>query len=187
MATSFLLIGSMRDPGIIPATFISPMAKRTIDKRYQEIILKRQRIFYWTHNNVNMSRMKYCETCCIFRPPNSAHCNDCNNCVADFDHHCVWMGTCVGKRNYSHFMWLVVSCVLSAVFIFAMSLWHLVNNGLQRSLGETLPQAIFPASGIIALVLIIYAALVRFIYFQRFISLMFLGHIFTWYVARVSR
>ena len=62
--------------------------------------------------------MKYCETCAIFRPSHAAHCNDCNNCVAGFDHHCVWMGTCVGRRNYPHFLWLVISCIMSAIFVF---------------------------------------------------------------------
>ena len=46
VATVFLLTGSMRDPGIIPATFISPQAKRTIDRKYQQIIAKEDRIFY---------------------------------------------------------------------------------------------------------------------------------------------
>jgi len=39
---------------------------------------------------------KFCETCDYYQPPRAAHCPDCNVCIAGFDHHCVWMGTCIG-------------------------------------------------------------------------------------------
>jgi DHHC palmitoyltransferase len=129
ICTFILFMASTRDPGIIPATYISPAAQGQINQRYCRIVLKKQRIFYWTHNQVNMTRMKYCETCTIFRPPNSAHCNACNNCVAEFDHHCIWLGTCVGRNNYSHFMWFVVSCILAATFTAVASILSLTDGG----------------------------------------------------------
>ena len=39
---------------------------------------------------------KYCEHCDYYQPPRAVHCRDCNVCIAGFDHHCVWMGTCIG-------------------------------------------------------------------------------------------
>jgi DHHC palmitoyltransferase len=39
---------------------------------------------------------RWCETCDYYQPPSAAHCPDCDICVAGFDHHCVWMGTCIG-------------------------------------------------------------------------------------------
>ena len=39
---------------------------------------------------------KYCEFCDFYQPPRAVHCPDCNVCIAGFDHHCVWMGTCIG-------------------------------------------------------------------------------------------
>ena len=66
-----------------------------------------------------LSSLKFCETCLIFRPAKSAHCNLCNNCVTEFDHHCVWLGTCIGKRNYPVF--IVFVATLSAMILFVIT------------------------------------------------------------------
>ena len=35
---------------------------------------------------------------------NTKHCFVCNRCCGDFDHHCIWLNNCIGKKNYRHFL-----------------------------------------------------------------------------------
>jgi hypothetical protein len=49
-------------------------------------------------------RYCWCDECDNYQPPGGAHCPDCNICIAGFDHHCVWMGTCIGRNNLQPFV-----------------------------------------------------------------------------------
>jgi hypothetical protein len=45
----------------------------------------------------------FCEKCQSYRKHGTIHCNDCNVCVEDYDHHCPWSSKCIGKRNVAWF------------------------------------------------------------------------------------
>lgn len=48
-----------------------------------------------------------CTYCNVVQPPRAKHCHDCDRCVLQFDHHCVWLGTCIGQGNHCRFWWYI--------------------------------------------------------------------------------
>ena len=64
---------------------------------------------FWLSIYKDRRSLKVCETCNIRRPRICSHCKECDCCVQDFDHHCHWLGTCIGLRNHKTFLVFVVS------------------------------------------------------------------------------
>uniref|UniRef100_A0A0E0H4B2 S-acyltransferase n=1 Tax=Oryza nivara TaxID=4536 RepID=A0A0E0H4B2_ORYNI len=60
-----------------------------------------------------------CSYCRLIQPPRTKHCHDCDKCVLQFDHHCVWLGTCIAKRNYCRFWWYIFEQTVLTVWTVA--------------------------------------------------------------------
>jgi hypothetical protein len=86
--------------------------------------------------NGHLITLNYCYTCSLFRPPRTSHCAMCDNCTLRFDHHCLWLGTCIGRRNYKHFYFLVLFLNISALFHIGYSIYFIIfqRNSSQNSL-----------------------------------------------------
>lgn len=70
----------------------------------------------------------YCQQCQRPRPPRAHHCRRCGQCVLRMDHHCPWIGGCVGAHNYQYYF-----CTVA--WGFAMSLYVLVSVAVLFSRG----------------------------------------------------
>ena len=87
-------------------------------------------------------RLKFCHSCkitffitegAILRPPRTTHCAICNNCVEKFDHHCPWIGTCVGKGNYRYFFLFIFICNILTLTVLVSSIDLLVRSSAKIS------------------------------------------------------
>lgn len=110
LTSVMLWVTATKDPATIPMRdYLIDAYKRKIDNPTDDTL---NRVKYLAVHGPYLTKMKYCPTCDIFRPPRTIHCGLCGCCIERLDHHCPWIGTCVGKRNYKYFLIFVYSLVV---------------------------------------------------------------------------
>ena len=58
----------------------------------------------------------YCNICQAHVIENSKHCQMCNRCTYEFDHHCRWVSNDIGRLNYIAFMRMLLFVILTFIF-----------------------------------------------------------------------
>ena len=70
----------------------------------------------------------YCPKCLIKMDFRTKHCVICEKCVEDFDHHCFWVGNCIGKKNFSLFFDFLVYVIFNTLFNFLITTYYVLTE-----------------------------------------------------------
>jgi len=122
-----------------------------------------------------------CPDCVIVKPPRSKHCEICRSCIAVSDHHCAWIGNCVGAKNHKYFFCFINLTFLAIVLLLAIELVHypiddslflFVRNftGLEMNTLLLLKKITCICCGLIAVLFIIPLGVLNYIQLVNFIT-----------------
>ena len=104
---------------------------------------------------------KKCPTCKIIKTPRVYHCSICDCCISVHDHHCPWIGACIGQRNHIYFF--AYSWITKILALFVMSLnIHMIGSNENtimmpgdENFGKlVIPQALMAVYGLMVAVLL---------------------------------
>jgi palmitoyltransferase len=64
-------------------------------------------------------RRRWCDICKIAKPDRCHHCSECDKCVLRMDHHCPWVGNCIGYSNHKFFYLFILYASMAALWVVA--------------------------------------------------------------------
>jgi palmitoyltransferase ZDHHC9/14/18 len=103
------VITGTSDPGYLPRLpHPGPTPDGRARPRYREEIVE---------GTGKAVTVKWNDTCNFYQPPRAHHCSVNDDCVDKFDHHCPWVGTTIGRRNYRTFLFFVFGTLLMCVYV----------------------------------------------------------------------
>ena len=71
---------------------------------------------------------EYCPTCLIKMNYRTKHCIICQKCIDEFDHHCFWVGNCIGKNNFSLFFNFLIFILFNTAFNFLITTYYVLTE-----------------------------------------------------------
>ncbi|PWN42006.1 zf-DHHC-domain-containing protein [Ceraceosorus guamensis] len=136
---SSMMVTSWRDPGVLPRDLDPDPPCTTSDGDPMDpedpLAIPLPRVVRVPQSTD--LKVKWCETCGTYRPPRASHCRTCDNCVENIDHHCTFLNTCIGRRNYFSFFSFLIAGITLCCLCLVFSAVHLYL--LTRRLDDPLP------------------------------------------------
>jgi hypothetical protein len=88
------------------AVFTDPGSPLNLHQGYSHLPTQEAAGVQYTSFTVKASDggVRFCNKCQSNKPDRAHHCSTCKRCVLKMDHHCPWLATCVGLRNYKAFL-----------------------------------------------------------------------------------
>ncbi|NXI35909.1 ZDHC4 palmitoyltransferase, partial [Galbula dea] len=81
----------------------------------------------YAYDGVLFQKGIVCPTCNMEKPARSKHCSLCRVCVHRFDHHCVWLNSCIGAFNAKYFCLYLLSLTAMAAAIASITAAFLIQ------------------------------------------------------------
>jgi hypothetical protein len=157
-----LLVTALTDPGFLPKlTTLRSLADDTpieflrqkdritaINRMYMEafstdidLSIPEEYVLY-VHTNPPAGKKIYCcDTCGMFRPSkDTSHCRTCGKCVIGMDHHCGFLGTCIGARNRGNFLAFLSAAQVWLITSIAVCGWNIRNACIALDEIMTMPE-----------------------------------------------
>mmetsp|Transcript_70493 Transcript_70493/g.131845 ORF Transcript_70493/g.131845 Transcript_70493/m.131845 type:complete len:308 (-) Transcript_70493:89-1012(-) len=92
------------DPGLVPEWWSEENKDKAVATRGD---------FTWRWRPGQVSQCRKCDS---QRPERAHHCSICQLCVMRMDHHCPWVGNCIGIGNHKYFMLMSFYGMLACLF-----------------------------------------------------------------------
>ena len=65
-----------------------------------------------------------CKICLKAKPSRYYHCRHCQKCIYRLDHHCDFVGNCVGQYNFKVYVHLLVHTLFHTMTVTAITIWN---------------------------------------------------------------
>lgn len=86
---------------------------------------------------LTLIQWRYCLRCRALKPPRTHHCSTCSRCVLRLDHHCPWVGNCVGIHNHKHFLMFLIHAAIGCLIVASVMLHYLYTSGMKTAVRQS--------------------------------------------------
>lgn len=75
--------------------------------------------------DIQITEIRHCTICRIDQPIRTKHCRECGKCIATHDHHCPWLGICIGEKNKKVFYSYLVLQFAQLIWALTLVIFYL--------------------------------------------------------------